>query len=80
VLSNGLQFIVIRRKRALDANDVIVFRDADDIESRFIDFYDILGPGTNGLEKIDQILSTPDEIRNKPAFNKKIYDNLYNNN
>ncbi|ONG61237.1 P-loop NTPase fold protein [Bacillus cereus] len=78
VLSNGLQFIIIRNTRVEQPRDVIVFRDIEEIESNFIQFWDILSPYSNGALILDEIFARPDEQRPKPLHEKRIFDSLFN--
>ncbi|MEF2247760.1 hypothetical protein [Paenibacillus sp. IITD108] len=72
VLTNGFQFMIIRQKVLKNQKDIIVFRSFDDIKNNFITFWSILSPFSNGVEYLDKLLSTPEEIRTRPQYEKNI--------
>jgi ABC-type dipeptide/oligopeptide/nickel transport system ATPase component len=78
VLTNGYQFIIIRRPSATQVRDILVFRSLDDIENNFDIFWGIFNPEADGQGKIDAILKVPDEVRQTSAFNKSLYSNISN--
>ncbi|MFM9329051.1 hypothetical protein [Paenibacillus mesotrionivorans] len=76
LVTNGHIFIVQRMPIFEHSKNLLVFKSWDDIESKFIDFWNILSPYSNGIEALDLILNTPDELRSPPAYRKKLYDHL----
>ncbi|WP_424769331.1 hypothetical protein [Paenibacillus sp. sgz302251] len=74
VLTNGHQYIIIRRPMPAQDKDIIVFRSFDDVDANFQLFYDILNPFNNGDGIIDDIIKAPDEIRQPPTLNIKLYN------
>lgn len=76
VLSNGFQFIIIRRPSQRQNVDTIVFRNLDDIEIQFTMFWDILNPHADGPGAIDRVLKQQTEVRQPPSLNYKIYDRI----
>lgn len=72
VLTNGLQFMIIRNKITQNTKTILVFRDFADIKNNFIDFWSILSPFVNGTNALDTLLNTPDEVRPRPQYAKNI--------
>ncbi|MNB91196.1 hypothetical protein D3C75_382710 [compost metagenome] len=78
VLTNGYQFIIIRRSLPHQERDTIVFRDLQEIERNFVLFWSILNPHADGSGTIDNYIKSPDEIRQLPSLNQRLYDKIRN--
>ncbi|WP_313150790.1 P-loop NTPase fold protein [Lysinibacillus capsici] len=76
VLCNGLQLIIIRRRTVRVKRDILVFKNIEDIDRNFIDFYSILSPLGKGVNYLDEVLEKFDTIRQPPIFGKRIFDSL----
>ncbi|UQZ34620.1 hypothetical protein C2I18_14455 [Paenibacillus sp. PK3_47] len=76
VLTNGYQFIIIRRSFPNMDKDTIVFRDLDEIERDFVLFWAILNPHGDGPGAIDNYLKAPLEIRQIPSLSLRLYDKI----
>lgn len=78
VLTNGYQFIIIRRPAPNQERDTIVFRDLSDIELHFSLFWNILNPHADGPSIIDTALKAPGQVRQAPSFNKRVSEKIKN--
>lgn len=78
VLTNGIQYVIIRRTSAIQEKDTIVFKDIEDIEKNFVIFWNILNPDAEGSTEIDRILKNPNEVRKAPSLNRRVIDRIKN--
>lgn len=78
VLTNGYQFIIIRRPAPNLERDTIVFRDLKDIELHFSLFWSILNPHADGPSILDNALKNTGQIRQAPPFNRRISEKIKN--
>lgn len=76
VLCNGLQLFVIRKKGMNKNKDILVFKNLEDIKINFMDFYSTLSPYGRGVERLDEVLHRDRELRQPPAYSKRVFDSL----
>lgn len=76
VLCNGLQLIIIRTKTIRSKRDVLVFKNIEDIDKNFIEFYNILSPLEVGANYLNDILDKDFTLRQPPIYSKKVFDSL----